>query len=330
VKVRLGAALGVAFSLGTLAVAARAGDARPKTRTIELTCRATLPRRPLDQPIEVWVSRPLGEAARDCQSVDEPLSVLRVGASALEAKPGSLHATAAPGASFSLTWIARVTRREQRTPPEVLASAASELSAEEKKTLARELESERSNSYDDAFLKRARALAPGETAVVKIARAAYDNVLDTLRYAKTPGTGWGHGSIAWACREGYGNCTDFHALFMNLCRARGIPTRFCMGCLIPPDAKGAIAGYHCWAEFYVPGGSWVPVDASEAWKHPEKRDFYFGNLDADRVLLVRGRDLVLDPPQKGPPVDILFTGHAEAKDGAPVDVECELSYEDVR
>ena len=43
-----------------------------------------------------------------------------------------------------------------------------------------------------------------------------------------------------------------------------------------PQADGGIAGYHCWAEFYLAGVGWVPVDASEAWKNPAKRDFFFG------------------------------------------------------
>jgi hypothetical protein len=35
------------------------------------------------------------------------------------------------------------------------------------------------------------------------------------------------------------------------------------------------------------------VDASEASKHPEWAEFYFGNLDANRVEFTRGRDVML-------------------------------------
>jgi hypothetical protein len=45
------------------------------------------------------------------------------------------------------------------------------------------------------------------------------------------------------------------------------------------------------------------VDASEAWKHPPRHDYYFGNLDADRVAFTMGRDLTLSPPQEGGPVN---------------------------
>src|SRR3712207_7840796 len=42
--------------------------------------------------------------------------------------------------------------------------------------------------------------------------------------------------------------------------------------------------YHCWAAFAPAGRGWVPVDISEADKHPEMTDYYFGNLTADRDL----------------------------------------------
>ena len=315
---------------GALAATALASDPpRKSSRFVELTFRATVPAAPAKTAVEVWVPRPLGQTGRDFQTVEEPLSVVQVHASKVDQQPWIFHATTAPDESFSLTWIARVERREQKTPPEVLSSAASELSPEERKALAHDLEPERLNAFDEEFLARARGIAPGEKAVVKVARAIYEHVIASLRYEKPANkVGWGKGSTQWACREGYGNCTDFTALFMNLCRARGIPTRYALGVLLPPERRGPAPGYHCWAEFYVPGGHWVPVDASAAWKQPELRDYYFGNLDADRVLLERGRDLVLAPPQKGEPVSILRLGYAETPEGKELPVVSELSYED--
>ncbi len=63
----------------------------------------------------------------------------------------------------------------------------------------------------------------------------------------------------------------------------GIPARFEIGFPVPGAAEGAIPGYHCWAEFFLDGVGWVPVDISEAWKDPKKHDYFFGTLDADRV-----------------------------------------------
>jgi hypothetical protein len=39
----------------------------------------------------------------------------------------------------------------------------------------------------------------------------------------------------------------------------------------------------------------VPVDISEAWKHQEKHDYFFGAHDVNRVQFTQGRDLRLAP-----------------------------------
>ena len=86
-----------------------------------------------------------------------------------------------------------------------------------------------------------------------------------------------------------------------MARACRIPARFVMGFPLPEDrTEGEIPGYHCWAELYVKGVGWLPLDSSEASKHPEKRALLFGGLDANRVEFTRGRDLVLEPPASAP------------------------------
>ncbi|MEK7477718.1 MAG: transglutaminase domain-containing protein [Candidatus Coatesbacteria bacterium] len=126
------------------------------------------------------------------------------------------------------------------------------------------------------------------------ARSLYELVLGRMRYDKS-GVGWGRGDSVFACDVRRGNCTDFHSLFMALAISAGLPTRFNMGLPIPGAPAGDLAGYHCWAEFYEPDRGWVPVDISEAWRRKDRREFYFGALDADRVLLSVGRDIRLAP-----------------------------------
>jgi len=133
-----------------------------------------------------------------------------------------------------------------------------------------------------------------------VARQAYDHVLAKMRYDKPKNSGWGTGSTEWACKEGFGNCTDFHAYFMSLVRSEEIPARFTMGIPLPADQhEGEIPGYHCWAEFFVDGKGWIPVDISEAWKvaakQPAMVDYYFGGLTPDRVEFSLGRDVPLVP-----------------------------------
>jgi transglutaminase-like putative cysteine protease len=144
----------------------------------------------------------------------------------------------------------------------------------------------------DPILAEVRARAGSEDKAV-LARAIYDWVVDNVEYKKI-GSGWGNGDTFWACNERYGNCTDFHALFISLARTLGIPARFEMGFPVPADrARGEIAGYHCWVEFYLPGAGWLPIDASEAAKHPEKRELFYGTQPTDRLHFTTGRDLRL-------------------------------------
>jgi transglutaminase-like putative cysteine protease len=142
------------------------------------------------------------------------------------------------------------------------------------------------------------------------ARALYDNTLERMDYDKS-GTGWGRGDFRYACDVGKGNCTDFHSYFIGLCRNIGIPAYFEIGLSVPGDPDSGQTGtYHCWA-YYWNGGAWIPVDISEADRHPEKRDYFFGNLDEDRLAFTVGRDIVLSPPQEGPPLNYFILPYAE-------------------
>ncbi|MFP8875558.1 MAG: transglutaminase domain-containing protein, partial [Myxococcota bacterium] len=73
-----------------------------------------------------------------------------------------------------------------------------------------------------------------ETDADKI-RAYYDFVLKYMRYSKH-GEGWGQGDASWACNSRYGNCTDFHSLFLGMARSQKIPARFVMGFPIAHDS----------------------------------------------------------------------------------------------
>ena len=149
------------------------------------------------------------------------------------------------------------------------------------------------------------------------ARAVYDSVNEHMKYDKPAGKPWGRGDSVWACDSGYGNCTDFHSLFMSLARSQKIPVKFEIGFPLPAKhGEGAIPGYHCWAKFKPQGKGWIPVDISEANKDPKLRDYYFGNLTPDRVMFSTGRDLELVPKQAGPPLNFFVYPYVEV-DGKP-------------
>ena len=92
-----------------------------------------------------------------------------------------------------------------------------------------------------------------------IGRQLFDVVDDHVTYKKE-GTGWGQGDVLWVCDSRYGNCTDFHSLFISLARSQEMPARFEIGFPLPPErGQGTIPGYHCWAFFYGGELGWVPV-----------------------------------------------------------------------
>ncbi len=161
------------------------------------------------------------------------------------------------------------------------------------------------------------------------ARAIYNYVLRNMRYDKS-GSGWGRGDVLYACDAKKGNCTDFHSLFISMARSQKIPSRFEIGFSIPGEVhSGEIAGYHCWADFYAPGYGWVPVDISEAWKHPEQRDYFFGTHDANRVQFTVGRDLALSPAQGGPPLNYFIYPYVEVNGREHSNITQQFSFADV-
>ena len=79
-----------------------------------------------------------------------------------------------------------------------------------------------------------------------------------------------------------GDCGFFALLFITLCRAIGIPAKWQSGWFITPK----FVSPHDWAQVFV-DGSWLPVDASFGNYRRGGRvrnEFYFGNLDAFRMI----------------------------------------------
>jgi transglutaminase-like putative cysteine protease len=168
----------------------------------------------------------------------------------------------------------------------------------------------------------------GATTQLEKAHAIYEYVFRTMKYDKS-GTGWGHGDTLWACDSKHGNCTDFHSVFISMARSQNVPARFQIGFPLPADKTSAeIPGYHCWAEFYLDRVGWVPVDISEAWKHPEKHDYFFGAHDVNRVQFTQGRDLDLSPKQDGAPLNYFVYPYVEVAGKEHPNVSIAFSFAD--
>ncbi len=72
----------------------------------------------------------------------------------------------------------------------------------------------------------------------------------------------------------------------------------------------------------------MPVDISEAWKHPEKHDYFFGAHDVNRVQFTQGRDLKLTPAQDGAPLNYFIYPYVEVGGKEYPNVSIAFSFEE--
>lgn len=147
----------------------------------------------------------------------------------LQMDPGRL------GTAQEITMVFKATRHENRVDLEGGPGAAAAPAA--RAELKRSLQPDRLVPLDGVIADLSRSETGGQEKPLDKARAIYKYVLSTMRYDKT-GEGWGKGDAIFACNAKRGNCTDFHALFIGMMRAAGIPARFEIG--FPLDRKSVV------------------------------------------------------------------------------------------
>ncbi len=321
------ARLALALALASLLPypAAFAGDA---ARVFTFRYTATVgPFEPGTGPVHVWVPLAVENHAQRvlAESVEAPIpgDVEREDAYGNRFWHGRVE-SAGPG---PLTIVVETTverRVNQRQPPRSSGALAPDEVAAYERFLGPNERVVVDHPMLEPILAEIRERA-GSDDRAAIARAIYDWVVDNVEYKKV-GTGWGNGDTFWACSERYGNCTDFHALFISLARSEGIPARFEIGFPVPEDrGAGEIGGYHCWVEFYLPETGWFPIDASEAFKHPERRELFYGTHPADRIHFSTGRDLRLGPAHADAPLNYFVYPYVEV-DGRAWDARVGRSF----
>lgn len=165
---------------------------------------------------------------------------------------------------------------------------------------------------------------------IPAARQIYDYLINTMVYNyQAPGAG--KGDVLWACNSHTGDCSDYHSIFIGVCRASGIPADHVFGLpLKTNEGKGEARDWHCWARFWVSGPGWITIDASEASKHPELRSYNFGTLSTTYLTLSHGRDVILAPAQKDAPLNIFADPYAEVDGNRFEQVKWVASFEETK
>ena len=145
-----------------------------------------------------------------------------------------------------------------------------------------------------------------ETNPLRKARAIYDWIGDSLKYSFALEYSTIPNISEYCLTRNYGDCGQQALLFITLCRAEGIPARWQSGWITFPGGKNI----HDWTEIYVQPWGWVPVDPEVGGsilkygtglnmkERYEIHDFYFGGLDAFRMIANSDHSQQLQPPKK--------------------------------
>lgn len=98
----------------------------------------------------------------------------------------------------------------------------------------------------------------------------------------------------------HGDCGQIALLYITLCRYKGIPARWQSGFMLHPGYENL----HDWAEIYIEGMGWIPVDPSfgivRLGETEAERYFYFGGMDAFRLTVNTDYSQPLHPAKQYP------------------------------
>ena len=183
---------------------------------------------------------------------------------------------------------------------------------------------------DGKIKELADKITKDKKGILEKSRAVYDWVVEnTRRDPKVKGCGLG--VVEQMMIKRGGKCVDISSIYIALARAAGVPAREVFGIRLGKNAEQDITGgYHCWAEFFLPGTGWIPVDPADvrkimlaenlSLKEAQKyREYYFGAVDEFRITLQRsGRGVKLLPLQESGPLNYFMYPYAEI-DGEPLD-----------
>ncbi len=337
---KAGAAVSASTVVGSLARPLRAAGAgsgeATKWRTFEVTTRAEIAN--TTSGARVWLPLPVmpdtdyqkslgqswtGNAARTQIYRDE-----KYGA-------GIFYAEFVAGETAPAI---EVTSRFATRDRAVDLAAPGNAAAEDKRVLARYVQSTRLVRTDGIVQKTSQQITKGLGGDQDKAKAIYEWIVDnTFRDPKVRGCGIGDIRAMLETGNLGGKCADLNALFVGLARAAGIPARDVYGVRVADSAEFKSLGksgditkaQHCRAEFYLASHGWVPVDPADVRKvvleekgglplsDPQvqrARVKLFGAWEMNWLAFNYAHDVAL-PNSPGEPIAFFMYPQAETADG---------------
>ncbi|MBM4353242.1 MAG: hypothetical protein FJ109_05505 [Deltaproteobacteria bacterium] len=111
---------------------------------------------------------------------------------------------------------------------------------------------------DPKVVETVRAIAGDETNLHRLFYRTYRWVLDNMDYNLAGG--WNAAPLLIERKTG--SCSEYTILLVSLLRAAGIPARYVGSVVMRGEPASVDLVFHRWAEVYLPGLGWLPVDAN--------------------------------------------------------------------
>lgn len=297
--------------------------AKERTVEVRMEFRLNVPEGAKD--VRLWIPYPMSDENQDITDVRingnfSASGVYREG----EYGNNILYAKwNGPSKERNLTYSFKVKRKEHITK---------DLPEKELKIYQKEMEKHLKPAkmlpLDGKVKDYAMKITEGKKTTLEKAKSIYDWIVENM-YRDPNVKGCGLGEVDRLLDTKGGKCADIHSVFVALARAAGVPAREVFGIRIPKGREGDMTkAQHCWAEFYLAGYGWVVVDPADVRKAMLEqkltleqakplREYYFGAVDENRIAFGTGRDIVLNPPQSGEPLNYFMYPYAEV-DGKPL------------
>lgn len=137
----------------------------------------------------------------------------------------------------------------------------------------------------ESLTKLVAQVTEGKTTYYDRARAIHEHLARVITYDRT--SGWNNAAAVLA--RGTGSCSEYTFALVGMLRRAGIPARYVGAVSERGDEASFDDVFHRWAEAYMPGYGWVPMDANAAHgETPGGKAGYFGGRSNRHVVTTRG------------------------------------------